>query len=194
MEQEIEVMEPQKKPEEQEGIEELKKKAEVSSQNFERAKKAESEVKELRAKLKEIEQLPTIDDVFSDEGKLLSKEIDTLREQISSMQIEQTRGELESLYPVLKDKKEEFEEFLQDEENKNIPLGKVAKLFLLDKGLLETNMQERQGLERPTGGQRGDPEKQGISSEEIKDLRVNHPKKYAQMLREGKLKPEDIKG
>lgn len=181
---------PAESTEDQLDIEDLKRKAEVSSQNFERAKKAELEVKELRNQLasKSSEQLD--EDLLSDEGKLLKSEISVLRETISKFEKEKEEQAIYSEYPELKDKKDEFTEFSNDPDNAGIKKEKLAKLFLLEKGLLDSKPQ-RKGLEKPTGGSKAS-HKSGISQDEIKRLRENQPRRYQQMIQNGKINPDDI--
>lgn len=168
--------------------EELAKRAAVSSQNFERAKKAELEVKELRAKLLEKEsavaEIP--DDTMSDEGRLLKDKINRLEKALGSFQEGQSLLSLHSKYPAIKDKQEEFDEFRS--EYPGMDLDKVAKVFLVDKGLMETQP-KRLGLETPTGGNKNAP-KQGMSMEDVQRLRTTQPKMYQKMLREGVINPD----
>ncbi|MEK6828671.1 MAG: hypothetical protein AABY15_00970 [Nanoarchaeota archaeon] len=131
------------------------------------------------------------DEDYSEAEIRLRKEMQKMNEKLVSLEAEQVRKTLENQYPQLIDKKEEFEEFLEAEENKNIPLARAAKLFLLDNNLLETSGTGRMGLEKPSGGERVAP-KSGMSSTEAEDLRKNHPKKYRKMLIEETLKPEEI--
>jgi hypothetical protein len=60
----------------------------------------------------------------------------------------------------------------------------VAKLFLMEKGLLDT---PRKGLERQSSGGQA-PVSDGLTPEEISDLRRNNHRKYSQMLMDGKIK------
>ena len=53
-------------------------------------------------------------------------------------------------------------------------------------------MPQRMGLEKTTGGNKL-PISSGHTIDDIKRLREEQPRKYAQMLREGKIKPDDIK-
>lgn len=194
---EEEVQEPIKTPEAEapalsaeEDLEDLKRKAEVSSQNFERAKKAELEVKELRRKLESLPSEQLDDDLFSDEGKLLRSEISVLRETVSKFEKEKEEQAIYSQFPELKDKQDEFIEFSNDPDNIGIKKEKLAKLFMLEKGLLDSKPQ-RKGLEKPTGGSKAN-HKSGITQDEIKRLRENQPRRYQQMIQNGKINPDDI--
>ena len=83
MENQLEVLETQNNPEvtaptaeedlSVEQMDDLKYKAAISSQNFERAKKAENEVKELRAQLEELTNNEVPPDDILDEGTIKLK-------------------------------------------------------------------------------------------------------------------------
>lgn len=116
-------------------------------------------------------------DALSDEGQLLQKEIGNLKEAIELK-------DLNTKYPVLLDKATEFQEFRQS--YLTISLDKVAKLFLSENDLLE-QPKPRKGLESSRGGERIAP-KQGLSSEEIENLRNNNYRLYKQKLQAGEFK------
>ena len=124
------------------------------------------------------------DDVFSDEGKALKTHIDTLKGEISSLREERELDKIYSQFPDLKDLKQDFEEYRVDYPRHK--LENVAKLFLSEKGLIST---QRKGLEKPTGGDRT-PMKMGMSNDEVKNLRLNDPKKYREMLKKDQIKFE----
>lgn len=190
MENSTEVVEPQKTTAEpatppaepvvqltQAELDDLKHKAEVSSQNYERAKK-------LEAKIKELETLQTpSEDVFSDEGKLLKKELDATRAEIAEMRAESARKDLQSSNPIFREKWDEFEAFRENPENKGMNLRTAAKAFLAEKGFLEA---PRKGLEKPTGGDRK-PMQTGMTSEDKLELMKNNPKEWQRLIREGKI-------
>ena len=125
-------------------------------------------------------------DVFSDEGKALKGEISSLNEKLRDIERKDARREIEAEYPVLKDKREDFDAFLEDEENKRLSVKKAAKLFLAEKNLLTFEPPERKGLEKPTGGGVTPPEPK-LSNEEIEHLRKNDWRKFEKLLREGKI-------
>lgn len=127
----------------------------------------------------------TGDGVADDEG------IRTLTKRLAQLEQKESMRELMHDFPQLADKRDEFDEFREEEENKNIPLRKVAQLFLLEKGLL-SGKPARKGLEKPTGGSKA-PQPSGVSESDVKRLREQNPRKYIKMIREGKLKAEDIK-
>lgn len=189
MENELEALEPQKiqatpavpgSQLTQEEIDDLKHKAEVSSQNFERAKKAELALKE-REKERELElerltNQSTLSEAFSDEGKLLEKEIRQLKEDLH-------KREVLDANPILKDKWKEFEEFRADPDNKGMNLRTAAKAFLTENGLLEV---KRQGLEQKTGGEKT-PVRMGMTPEEAEKLRVENFRLYQEKLLKGEI-------
>lgn len=170
-------------------IEELKSRAGVSSQNFERAKKAEEKVKELQKLLEEKKSFETDNsDDYSDEGKALKEEINQLKGKLYSFEESLSLEKVGNIYPAIRDKREEFDEFRT--EYPNIDIDKVAKIFIAEKGYVD-QLKPRIGLEKPTGGQKGNM-KSGISNDDVKRLRETNPRRYEQMLRSGKLNPQDI--
>lgn len=130
------------------------------------------------------------EDLFSDEGKLLRTEILSLKETLSKFEKEKEEQTIYSQYPQLQDKKDEFIEFSNDPDNVGIKKEKLVKLFLLEKGLLDSKPQ-RKGLEKPTGGSKS-VHKSGIAQDEIKRLRENQPRRYQQYIQSGKINPDEI--
>lgn len=172
-EEEVVVTEPEKVEITQAELEELKKNAEVSSQNFERAKKAESRVKELEL---------TDNEIPSDyEGEDVSQ----LREEMSAIKAELGQAKMVSKYPQLKDTWDDFEKYYADDENKGMKLETAVKSFLVDKELLGDD--KRKGLEKSTGGNKT-PQSPGMSVEDVENLRKNDGKKYRDMLKKDQLK------
>ena len=159
-------------------LDELKHKAEVSSQNFERAKKAEKEAKELQEELKTYTETPS---------ELGDDELGKVKSELSEIKGKLNKSEVISSYPILKESWDEFEEFRSSDENKGMNMRTAAKAFLTEKGLLEPI---RKGLEKPTGGPRV-PISSGMSVEEVKHLRENDFKKYQVMLLKGQIKIAD---
>jgi len=134
----------------------------------------------------ELEQLKSSalseDEVFSDEGKALKKQITTLTEKINSIEEEKNLQMVYAQYPVLKEKSEEFNTFRAD--YPRTKLDNVAKLYLAENGLLEPT---RKGLEKTTGGTRIPPTS-GMTAEDVKTLRETNFKKYQEMLSKGLIK------
>lgn len=147
-------------------------------------------LQEERQKRKELEQaleqatltnkvLPD-DEVMSDEGRALKSEISSLTAKIAQIEEEKELDKLYAQYPLLKEKANEFNEY-RKAEHPRAKIGSVAKLYLAEQGLLEV---PRKGLEKQTGGDRT-PVSSEIKPEDLKNLRVNNPKKYQEMLTKG---------
>lgn len=122
------------------------------------------------------------DEVFSDEGKALKKQITALTEKINSIEEDKNLQAVYAQYPVLKEKSEEFKTFRED--YPRTKLENVAKLYLAENGMLEPT---RKGLEKTTGGQRV-PLTSGMTAEDVKTLRETNFKKYQEMLSKGQIK------
>ena len=92
----------------------------------------------------------------------------------------------------LKGREDEFKEFCYRDKNLgNTNLEVLAKSFLFDV-VKDRNKDEelkgRKGLETTTGGQKQTPPKEGMTAEEVDALRKSNPRKYNEMIRDGKLK------
>lgn len=155
-----------------EEIADLRHKAEVSSQNFERAKKAEQEAKELRESLALLDTAPSIMD---------EEKVRTIEGELAEVKSKLARTEVIEQYPVLKETWSDFESFRNSEDNKGMSIKTAAKAFLTEKGLLDP---VRKGLEKPTGGDRA-PISSGMTSDEAKKLRETDYKKYMDLLKKG---------
>lgn len=140
---------------------------------------------------KEIESLkqavPPSNDVFSDEGLALKREIDALKAEVEARKQGEELGRVFTQFPAIQESSEEFEMFRK--EYQNVPVEKVAKLFMSEKGLIP---QERKGLEKTSGGTR-QPATSQISVEDVARLRQTNFSKYVQLVAEGKIRSEDIK-
>jgi len=172
----------EKSPEE---MSDLVKKAEVSSQNYERAKKAEKELKELK-KAQE-----SLSDDAPYEVEATKGDLKTLEARLKASEERETRRELESRHPVLQDKKEDFDEFLEDDAYASLPIDKAATLFMAERGLLNSSP-ERKGLEKATGGATTPPTS-GLTQDDLKRLREEEPRKYIKMIQDGKINLDKIK-
>lgn len=159
----------------------------LKSLQEERDKRRELEArqKELEEELENKSSDPTDDDVYSDEGKLLKKELDSVKKELDSFKDERELERVYTKYPQLKEKQKEFEEYKKDE-HPRAKVESVAKLYLAEQGLLEP---KRKGLESPTGGDR-QPPKTGMTIEEVKHLRETNYKKYLQLLKKDQIKFE----
>jgi DNA repair exonuclease SbcCD ATPase subunit len=155
----------------------LKHKAEVSSQNFERFKKAKEREEELEAEIASLrDKVPS---GFQDER------VDALQNDLAELRAKQERADVLELHPVLKGEWASFEKFREDPENAKMSLKTAAKVFLTEKGLMGDN--QRKGLEKPTGGDRT-PVTSGMTAEEVKRLRDTDYRKYSDMVRKGQIK------
>ena len=141
--------------------------------------------KEAEAKAKEAEDKLTTSDVFSDEGKVLEKKIQTLQHTLDGVLQDRETDDLKAQYPAIKDKWDEFDKFRADFPRHK--LENVAKIFLAENGMLEEV--PRKGLERPVAGPKT-PLSTGMSVEDVTQLRTTNYRKYLEMLKEGKI---DIK-
>lgn len=122
-------------------------------------------------------------EVISDEAKILKSHIDTLSAKISQLEEEKAFEKLLVQMPELKDHVEKFKEF-RETEHPRAKLESAAKIFLAENGLLESR---RVGLENPTGGGHA-PVSQGMTADDIANLRKNNWKKYQDLLSKGLLK------
>lgn len=132
------------------------------------------------------EQANVISEPISDEGRFLKSQIDTIAQKLAEEEKRKQLEALQSAFPALKDKSAEFEAFRSDPENAGMKLETAARAFLVERDLL-TPPAPRKGLEQNSGGTRTVP-KEGLTPEEIKDLRVNNFRKYSDMVRSGKIK------
>lgn len=126
-----------------------------------------------------------VDEVFSDEGKLLKREIDSLKSKLLEKEEKEALDAIMTEYPALKDVKSEFDEYRK--KYPLVELGSIAKLFLNENGMLN---QKRKGLLRPTGGDKT-PVPTGMTAQEIENIRKNSGKKYREMLKKGQIKISD---
>jgi len=136
--------------------------------------------REAEEKLESFVNVPSELDM-SDEGKVLRKEIQVLKDKVEL-------GELVQKYPALKEKQSEFDEFRADYPRHR--LENVAKLFLVENGMMET-APNRIGLERPTSGPKTNTDKK-YTGEEISAMMKNDNRRFQKMVQQGIIKPEDI--
>ena len=156
-------------------FESIKHKADVSSQNFERLKKAEQDAADLQTALDNLSN----NEVPSD-GERVAK----LEAQLKEVQGELAKGKVLEKYPILKDLGGELDAFRAEPENKGMNLQTAAKAFLTEKGLLEPT---RKGVEKGSGGQR-QALSVGMSNSDIKNLRETNYKGYLEAIRKGQIK------
>ena len=155
-----------------EELADLKHKAEVSSQNYERAKKAE-------ARLKELEGNNVLLEV---EGG--DKDSVVLRKELSELKNWKEKSEVLEANPVLKGAWNDFEIFRDSEENRGMSIKTAAKAFMIEKGLLDP---QRKGLERPTGGPKI-TQSPSMNADEITRLRTSDFRKYRDLIKKGQIK------
>lgn len=151
----------------------IKHRADVSSQNFERLKKAEEDLAEARAQLQN-NFVPSDPD---------NERVTKLEATVSDLKTQLSKSEVIELHPMLKEMWSDLESFRADPENKGMNLRTAAKAFLVEKGLLDP---QRKGLERSTGGGNV-PVKTGMNAEDVKKLRETNFKKYSEMVRKGQI-------
>lgn len=167
-----------------EDIAELKKQAEVSSQNYERLKKEQEKRKELEEELEAYRNANTVPSHYDDPDT----EIQNVKKELQALKDEKVKTDLLSSYPILKEKWEEFEEF-HSHDGSSYDLAGAAKIFLVEKDLL-TKPPQRKGLEKQTGGARSAPTSGKMTAEDAANLRKNNHKKYMELLQSGKLEIE----
>lgn len=172
-----------------EQIAELKSKADVSSQNFERAKKAETEKKALAQKIADLEaQLASSNDEFADPNDAVLTQLAELNAKFSALEEEKTMTSVLAKYPQIADKRVEFDTYRM--EYPAHKLETVAKLFLAENDLL-TEAPKRKGLEKAGGGQRVAPSTGKMTSEDVKRLRENNYSEYMKRIKAGTLQISD---
>ena len=145
----------------------------------EKAKLAEEELNNIKS------SVPSEQDAWSDEGKILQNKITSLEQQVTEQKEERDLERLYNQYPLLREKADAFKEY-RKAEHPRAKIESVAKLYLSEEGLLEP---KRKGLENPTGGSRT-PMNPGMTSEEVKHLRETDPRKYREMIKKDLLKIE----
>ena len=110
-------------------------------------------------------------------------QISSLEAKIDSIEEEKNLERLFNQYPLLREKGAEFKEY-RLLEHPRAKLESVAKLYLVENGLLEPT---RKGLENPTGGQRT-PMTPDMTSDDVANLRNTNYKKYKEMIQKDQLK------
>lgn len=141
------------------------------------------EKRKLEVRIAELEAAPSTAE-FSEEGKLLKKEIDDLKLTLSVREKTDMLSNVISQNPVLKDKASEFDAYLQ--ENPGMKIETAAKAFLIENDLFEAP-KPRKGLEKAGGGGRTPPSGE-LSIDEIDNLRTTNYRKYSDMVRKGQIK------
>lgn len=124
-------------------------------------------------------------EVFSDEGKILDQRISQLDAAISAQKEGERIRAVQTVYPAIVDKADEFETYRNLPENVGMPIETAAKAFVVENDLL-VSPTPRKGLERETGGERV-VQKVGRTPEEIDRLRVDNYRQYVKELKAGTL-------
>lgn len=146
-----------------------------------RVKELEDEVSLLKGT-----STPPVSEAFSDEGKMLETKIHSLESELVSLREEKVLEAIQIQYPVLKDLSVEFSQYKVG--FPGVEIEKVVKLFLNEKGLLDT---PRKGLERSTSGGQP-PVSDKLTAEEVADLRKNNHRKYTEYLMNGKIRLDEL--
>ena len=154
----------------------------------EKRRLAEEKTKLVEEELNKIKSsVPSESDAWSDEGKLIvEKHVKPLQDTINSLEERLLLKDIQTTYPMLREVSSEFDEFRK--EYPRHKLENVAKLFLSEKGLLDS---PRQGLEKPTGGPRNQKAPGTMTNDEVKHLRETNFRKYADMLKKNQIKIEN---
>lgn len=135
--------------------------------------------RELEAK---VQALETPRETFSDEGRLLESKIAALEAKLSAKEQSEVRSSVESQYPQLKDKNQEFEEYMQA--NPGLSIQTAAKGFLIENDLMPKSP-SRKGME--TGGGARVPTRNGRTEDEVAELRKTNYRQYEKELAAGTL-------
>lgn len=123
--------------------------------------------------------------VFSDEGKaIIEKHVKPLVDQVTNLTEQLSMERLLVAYPALKEKLSEFHEFRRS--RSSYSLEDAAKLFMSETGITP-EAPKRKGLEKPSGGGERVPTPQGMTREDVENLRKNDYNKYVKLLKEGKI-------
>jgi len=160
-----------------------------------RRRDAEKRIQRLERKLEKLAEPPEVFPVLpteaqhSEEGLRLKKEIDRLEDEILNIKGSTELNVITAKFPEIRNNLDEFQDFRS--EYPGVPTEKVAKLFLVEKGMAPV-FQERTGLEAPTGGSR-EPAKPGVTVDDLKRLRETDSRRYHKMLKNGEISIGDLR-
>lgn len=136
-----------------------------------------------RVRIREMEQLKARQDKLDAELNKQKREAIKAEE---ARRFESSYNKVIGSYPDLKGKEKEFKEFCYRDDNLgNTNLEVLAKSFLFDSVKIR---EKREGLESATGGEKKAPKPDGFTTEEALALMKSNPRKYNEMVRDGKLK------
>ncbi len=132
-----------------------------------------SEFEETKQKLEAMEEK----NAYEENRKLVSKEISDL---VNQEEFKPLQGHKKALL-----------DYAYKEGNVGAALATLARAFMVENNLIVPAKKEeepRPGMEGDSGSTRNsEPRGDGYTSEEAEDLRKNDPKKYARLIREGKM-------
>jgi len=186
VEQKEEVEETQK-PEETPEEKETQEIRDKNRQLYERAKKSETETKELKKELEGLQtkQAESDSDVPDD---TTNTQIADLTAQLKEIKDSGERDTVFGKYPILNDKLEEFDEYVL--ENEGMKLDVAARSFLTENDLLNPP-EKRRGLETAGGGTKAPIPSGKMSVDDVKRLRENDDAGYRKAVTEGRIDFED---
>lgn len=154
---------------------------------------AEKRELDLQARVKALEVAPPTFDTPSDDlpvDELLKKKLDDQDKEIKRLARLYEMDRVVSQYPVIGDKRAEFETFCEDYPP-NTGREKLAKIFMAEQGLLEAPP-IRPGLERGTQGPKTAQPTAKFTAEEIDRMMKAEPRRFNKLIQAGVIKPEDI--
>lgn len=144
---------------------------------YERAKRAEAKLKEVESRLTE-----NVSEPYEMEDDMRAK-VQSLEAKLTSIEEKTKFDALYVQYPILQEKKTEFDEYRQS--NPGMSLETSAKAYLIEHDLF-SQQPKRKGLEKAGGGVRT-PSTGKMPVEDIKRLRENNYGEYKKLLMDGKI-------
>jgi len=142
--------------------------------------------RELEEKIKQLEttSISSDDEVFSDEGIALKKEIGSLKTELAEIKNNSVKQGILNADPIVSEHSQEFDEFCSDPDNAGMSLAVAARVFKVEKGLTGTT---RKGLEKPTGGDKQPVTLGKMSAKDAEKLRKTDFRKYKDLLQKKQL-------
>jgi len=104
-----------------------------------------------------------------------------VKEELKELRKERDLDRVLDKKPILTEKLDEFEEYMEN--NPNLTATQASVLFLDEQGVSEGT--DPPGLEKPTSGPR-EPQVSGFTPDQVEELRKTQPRRYERMLQEGK--------
>lgn len=146
-------------------------------------------------RVQELEAAGAPSEIVNDEDltpgeRLLKKQLEDQNKQLKQLARDREMDRVITAYPALQDKRAEFETFC-DGYPANTGRDKLAKLFLSERGLLET-IPSRKGLESATHGPKAPTSTTKFTTEEIDRMMKAEPRRFNKLISTGVIKPEDI--